>query len=377
MNKKILILGAGHVGSAIAIDLKKSGYHVASMDLDKTALRKLSSHGVESINGSFTDTPFLRKHLKSASLVIGASPGCFGFGLMKEVLTARKNMVDISFCPENSLELDELARENKVCLITDMGVAPGMCNLFLGYHNVRMQVESYRCLVGGLPFKREWPLEYKASWSPLDVIEEYTRPARLREHGKTVTKPALSDAELINLDPVGTLEAWNSDGLRSLLYTMPHVPSLTEKTLRYPGTTDYLRVLRELGYFSIEEIDIQGSKVRPVDLTASLLFPKWKLSPGEREFTIMHVEISGNENKKPVKYHYDLYDEYNEKTDTWSMARTTGYACAAAAELLLKGLYFRKGVNPPEYLGENEENYRFIMDYLKKRDVNYSNTVIT
>ena len=128
-----------------------------------------------------------------------------------------------------------------------------------------------------------------------------------------MTKPALSDAELVNLDPVGTLEEWNSDGLRSLLDTMPHIPNLLEKTLRYPGTIDYLNVLRELGYFSGEEIEVKGNKIRPLDLTAELLFPKWKLEKGEKEFTIMQVVIEGFENNKPKKYIYNLYDEYDPK----------------------------------------------------------------
>ena len=73
---------------------------------------------------------------------------------------------------------------------------------------------------------------------------------------------------------------------------------MIEKTLRYPGCIEYLRVLRESGFFSYEEMDIRGNKVRPIDVTAKLLFPKWKLKPGEEEFTVMRIRISGTENNQ-------------------------------------------------------------------------------
>lgn len=372
MSKKIFVLGAGHVGNAMAIDLKKSGHDVTSVDLDKNKLLFLDQkHRINTICASFTDSSGLKEIISDADLVVGAAPGEFGFRVMKSVIEAGKNMVDISFCPEDFMELDGLANKNNVTVVADIGVAPGMCNVLLGLHDSQMQVSSYKCIVGGLPVKREWPLEYKASWSPIDVIEEYTRPARFKKNGKIITKPALSDAELVNLDPIGTLEEWNSDGLRSLLKTMPHIPDLVEKTLRYPGTVDFLKVLRKLGYFSSEEIEVNGKMIRPLDLTAKLLFPKWKLEKGEKEFTIMQVNIEGKEGNKQVSYVYDLYDEYDPETNTLSMARTTGYTCTAAAELILRGMFRNPGVNPPEFLGREKENFAFMMDYLQERDVHY------
>jgi saccharopine dehydrogenase-like NADP-dependent oxidoreductase len=372
MKKNILVLGAGHVGSAIAIDLKNNGHNVFCMDLSPVSLEKLSGFSINTIQEDFTSKEALNKALHEMDLVIGAAPGNLGYALMQAVIEAGKNMVDISFCPEDYMELDNMARKQNVILVTDIGVAPGMSNVILGYHNARMNVESYKCLVGGLPVKREWPLEYKAAWSPKDVIEEYTRPARFRQNGKLVTRPALSDLELVNLDPVGTLEEWNSDGLRSLLQTMPDIPDMIEKTLRYPGTVDYLKALRELGYFSEEEIEVEGNKIKPVDLSAELLFRNWKRENNEKEFTIMQVVIEGTEKEQKVRYVYDLYDEWDEKTQTLSMARTTGYTCTAAAELVLKNSYNKKGVSPPEFLGENEADFNFIMDYLKERGVIYN-----
>ncbi len=371
--KKIIVLGAGLVGKAMAIDLSKN-FDVTSVDINQQALSELNSLGIKTQKADITNATILSALIQPFDLVVGSVPGFLGFETCKNVIEAGKNMVDISFFPEDPFLLDELAKKHNVTIVTDCGVAPGMGNIILGYHNKKMKISSYECLVGGLPLVREWPYEYKAVFSPIDVIEEYTRPARYVQNGGIVIKEALSDEELIQFDELGTLESWNSDGLRSLIKTMSHIPDMIEKTLRYPGCVEYLRVLRETGFFSYEEMDVKGVKVRPIDLTAKLLFPIWKLKPGEEEFTVMRIRMTGTENGQERKLQYNLLDRTDRKSGTLSMARTTGYTCTAAVNLVLAGKYTRKGISPPEYLGEAEENFNFIVGYLKERGVIYKTT---
>lgn len=368
--KKVVVLGAGLVGKAIAIDLAKK-FDVTSVDINERALSELSRVNIKTQKADIANGTVLAALLQPFDLVVGAVPGFMGFETCKTVIEAGKNLVDISFFPEDPFLLDDLAKSKNVTVVTDCGVAPGMGNIILGYHNQKMKISSYECLVGGLPVVREWPYEYKAVFSPIDVIEEYTRPARYVQNGKVVIKEALSDAELIHFAEVGTLESWNSDGLRSLIKTMAHIPDMIEKTLRYPGCVEYLRVLRETGFFSYEELDVNGMKVRPIDVTAKLLFPKWKLKPGEEEFTIMRIRMAGEENGQQKTIQYNLYDRTEKSSGTLSMARTTGYTCTAAAHLVLDGKYSRKGISPPEYVGEEESNFKFVLDYLKERGVLY------
>jgi saccharopine dehydrogenase-like NADP-dependent oxidoreductase len=317
------------------------------------------------------DASSLTAFIKPFDLVIGAVPGFLGYRTARAVIDGSKNMVDISFFPEDPFSLDDLAKKKQVTVITDCGVAPGMGNIVLGYHHRRMKVNSYECLVGGLPVIREWPYEYKAVFSPIDVIEEYVRPARFVLNGALVVRDALSDAELVDIDGVGTLESWNSDGLRTLIKTMPDVPNMIEKTLRYPGCIEYLRVLRESGFFSYDEIDIKGVKVRPIDVTARLLFPRWKLKPGEKEFTAMRIRIAGEEQGRPRRYEYSVLDHTDEVSGTLSMARTTGYTCTAAARLVVEQKFTRKGICPPEYLGEEDEHFNYVLAHLRARQVTY------
>ena len=371
MKQKIILLGAGLVGGAIAIDLSKN-YEVTSVDIDSRAADKFEAHpAIKFLEADLGKSDKIKELVTDFDLVIGAVPGFMGFQTMKAVIEAGKDMVDISFMPEDFMQLDNLAKKHRVTVVADCGVAPGMGNIILGHHNKKMNVKSYECLVGGLPVIREWPYEYKAVFSPIDVIEEYTRPARFIQNYEMVKREALSDPELIQFDGIGTLESWNSDGLRSLMQTMKNIPDMIEKTLRYPGCIEYLRVLRESGFFSYEEIEVKGVKVRPIDVTSKLLFPKWKLKPGEEDFTVMRITIKGMENGLEKTYRYDLLDRFDRENQVISMARTTGYTCTAVANLLLDKGYTVQGVSAPEMVGAVEGNLQYVLKYLEERNVIY------
>ncbi len=370
MKKKIIVLGTGLVGSAIVKDLA-GDFEVSAVDLSTRNLEGLSGlDNVKAISADLSDGDILKDLVRDQDLVIGALPGFMGYQSVKHTIEAGKDMVDISFFPEDPFGLDRLAKTKGVTIVTDCGVAPGMSNIFLGHYHNKIDVSRFECLVGGLPFKREWPWQYKAVFSPIDVIEEYTRPARYMLNGEIVTREALSDPELVEFEEIGTLESWNSDGLRSLLHTIP-VPNMIEKTLRYPGTIEYLRMLREAGFFSDKEIDVNGKSIKPIDLTARLLFPAWKLLPGEEEFTAMRIIIEGNKDGRPVKYIYNLFDRYDSEKNITSMARTTGYTCTAVANLIMEGMFNSPGINPPEYIGKTDGHLQFILEYFKERNILY------
>lgn len=364
--KKIIILGAGLVGGVMAEDLSKN-HDVTSVDISQKNLDNLKSNNIKKICLDISKSESLKNVIKDFDLVVGAVPGFMGYKMMQDVIEAKKNIVDISFYPEDPFGLDDLAKKNNVIAVMDCGVAPGMGNVIFGHHNQSMKISDYECLVGGLPVKREWPYEYQAVFSPIDVIEEYIRPARFIQNKKLIIKEALSETELIEFEEIGTLESWNSDGLRSLIKTMPHVPNMIEKTLRYPGCVEYLKVLRASGFFSYEEIEVKGVKIKPIDVTSKLLFPKWEMKEGDKDFTIMRIIIKGEENGNQVKYQYNLLDRYQD--NTISMARTTGFTCTAVANLVLDKKYKKTGISPPEYLGEH---FEFIRNYLSERNVIYN-----
>ncbi len=371
--KNIIVLGAGMVGSAIAIDLSKT-HNVSLTDLNQDVLIKASQKcsNLETFLLDVTKKLTLQKTIKDFDLVVCAVPGFLGFETLKSIIEAEMNVVDISFFSENSLELDALAKEKNITAIVDCGVAPGMDNIILGHYNEKMKLTDFECLVGGLPKVKKWPFCYKAPFSPVDVIEEYTRPARYIENGEMITRDALTDCEYIEFQGVGTLESFNSDGLRSIMFTMPHIKNMKEKTLRYPGHVEYVQVLKQSGFFDTTEIEINGNKVSPLEVTSKVLFNEWKLGDTEEEITVMRITLKGeNLAGKIEEVVYTLHDQYCRETNTSSMARTTGYTAAAAANILLENKFSEKGVFPPELVGKHEVCFYYFLSYLEQRNIIY------
>ncbi|MEI2739197.1 MAG: saccharopine dehydrogenase C-terminal domain-containing protein [Chitinophagaceae bacterium] len=362
----IAVLGAGMVGRAIALDLAKD-HAVTSFDLNAGNLAELQgrNNSVQTIAANLSRYEEYNNWLTPFDLVVTAVPGFMGYRTLEAVINAGKNVVDISFFPEDALQLDALARKKRVTVITDCGVAPGVSNFIIGRYNEEMKISSFECYVGGLPQHPKPPFYYKAPFSPVDVIQEYIRPARLVEQGKIVTKPALSERELMRFDEVGELEAFNTDGLRSLIYTMGHIPDMKEKTLRYPGHIDLIIALQQAGFFDTTPLRIKEADITPLDFTSKLLVNEWKPGPEEEEFTVMKVIVNG----EGRSIQYTLLDRYDPVSKTSSMARTTGYTCTAAVNLIAKGMFTEKGVFPPELVGKNKECFDFVMDYLKERNV--------
>ncbi len=362
----IAVLGAGMVGRAISLDLAND-YAVTSFDLNAVNLEELKSRNpaIQTVAADLSQFDEYANWLSPFDVIVTAVPGFMGYKTLEAVINAGKNVVDISFFPEDALQLDALAKEKEVTAITDCGVAPGVSNFIIGRYNEEMKIDSFECYVGGLPKEKKPPFQYKAPFSPVDVIQEYIRPSRLVEGGIIVTRPALSERELMQFDEIGELEAFNTDGLRSLIYTMSHVPDMKEKTLRYPGHIDLIIALQQAGFFDTAPLRIKEVDISPLEFTSNLLVNEWKLGPEEEEFTIMKVIVKGD--SRSVEY--NLLDRYDAATKTSSMARTTGYTCTAAVNLITKGMFTEKGVFPPELVGKDKQCFDFVMDYLKERNV--------
>jgi len=375
---KIVVLGGGLVGGPMAKDLAKDDdFEVTVADIrDEPLERAARGTKIRIVKSDLSDPAEVARLANEHDLVLSAVPGFMGFATLRAVLETGTSCVDIAFFPEDPLELDSVAKKHSATAFVDMGVGPGMSSVLAGHAHAQLDTtDSILTYVGGLPSVRRWPYEYAAVFSPIDVIEEYVRPARYVENGHLVTRPALSDPELMDFPVVGTLEAFNTDGLRTMAKTMK-VPNMKEKTMRYPGHIEKMAVLRETGFFGTEPVDLGGGvMVRPVDVTAKLLFPMWKLQPGEADVTVMRVIVEGTKYGKKTRWTYDLFDTYDAVGGVHSMARTTGYTATAAIRLLAKGMFTDRGVFPPELVGLRRPCVDFLREELRQRGVVYQEKV--
>lgn len=353
MEHKVVVLGAGRVGKAIAADLSEE-FEVTSADINHDALESLSSR--YRVNTKVTDLgnfEAVSDAVRDADLVISAVPGHMGFSTLRTIIEQGKDVVDISFFAEDPFDLDELARHNNVTAAVDCGLAPGIPDFLAGFFAAQMQIQDFEFMVGGLHFDRTEPDQYLPTFSPSDVWEEYTRPARYVRDGKLITMPALSEPELAEFQIGGhalVLEAFNTDGLRSLIRTMEGlIPNMKEKTLRYPGHIAYIKELQETG--------------KPWTPDTS------KPGDDESEFTIMRIAIHGSENGLEKKFSYTLFATYDKESRISSMARTTGYSCTGVARCVLDGTYKRAGISPPSSIGASPGCLSRIFAHLRERNI--------
>jgi len=366
---KVTVLGAGRVGYAIVRDLAGE-FAVKAVDASAPALARLAGEaGVTTATADLSDPAAIARAVADADLVVGAVPGFMGFATLGAVIAAGKDVVDISFFPEDPFLLDEEARRRGVRAIVDCGVAPGCSNLFAGRLAASWErLDRFACYVGGLPVARHLPWEYRAPFSPVDVIEEYTRPARIVTGGVPATVPALSDVELVDVPGVGTLEAFTTDGLRTLLRTVA-VPTMVEKTMRYPGHAAKILLLKDSGLLAEEPVEIGGATVRPRDVTARSLIRAWHLEEGDEDVTAMFVTAEGVRGGRPARWRADMVDRFDRASGVTSMARTTGYTCTAAVRLLARGGWAEPGITPPELLGRVPACHEFVLADLARHGI--------
>lgn len=361
----------------MALDLAGQGLDVTVADARQSVLDAVTSRcTVRTVLADLADAAAVTQLAGPFDLVCGALASSLGFATLRAVILAGKSYCDISFMAEDALELDALAKERGVTAVVDCGVAPGLSNVLAGYAAKAMDpCEKIDIFVGGLPVERRWPYWYKVPYAPSDVFEIYTRPSRLVEDGEVVVKEALTEVEPIDFDGVGTLEAFNTDGLRSLVRTLPHVPNMREKTLRYPGHVELMRVFRETGLFSREPIEIGGVRVSPLDVMESLLIPRWKFEEGEADITVLRVVAEGTEGGRRVRRTWDLYDRYDPDTNLRSMSRTTAFPATIVAGMILGGRIRRPGVLAPEMLGQEPGMLDHVLRELERRGVRLRSAV--
>jgi len=377
---RVLVVGCGRMGSAAAKDLSRALSRAEIVVADKNpAVAKETAEKTGAEGGKLSwlqldvsNRKELAYTLKDFDLALGFLPPKFGFRLVEACVEAKTSLVDVSYMPENPLTMHEEALKADVTVVPNCGLAPGISNILVGHAVAELdKTEKIHVFVGGLPEKPVPPLGYIITWSPESLIDEYTSKARIVKEGKMVEVEALSGLEMVDFPGIGKLEAFYTDGLRTLLYTMQGVDEMWEKTLRYPGHAEKIRLLRELGFFSDEEITVDGIKMQPRKFT-SRLFERLLCKPDVRDVVALKVEVFGYKNDRKTRHTYVLVDFYDKKSGVTAMARTTAYTASIVAKLVLNGKIRLKGVIPPEGLGINGEIYRQILAELEARGIRIS-----
>jgi len=344
---KILVLGGGAQGRVIARDLARSlrDAQVTVADLTQATLPALDN--LAWVEADLSDPATIARLLHDYDLGVGALPSRLGHGAMKAAIEAKRNLVDVSFAAEDALTLDGPARAAGITIAPDCGLAPGLSHLLVGHLVARGGTpDEVMIMVGGVAEDPTRPYGYVVSWSLDDLLEEYTRPARIIRGGERAEVPAFSALERVRIDGVGEMEAFYSDGLRTLLDTVPHVRDMGEKTLRWPGHVEAVKPLVAEGRL-IEEFRRRCVAKPPRDLVALSVRVRWK-----------------DERREAL-----LVDHYDPETGMTAMSRTTALTTSVVAQLAARGGLAEKGVQPLERVARDAKAYRFVIEAMGRRGI--------
>jgi lysine 6-dehydrogenase len=339
---KLLVLGGGAQGRVIAADLARAlpSATVTVADLRAPSLPSLPN--LSWLEADASDVEALARTMREHDLVVGALPSRFGYGAMQAAIAAKRNLVDVSFSAENPLTLDAEAAKAGVAILPDCGLAPGLSHLAVGRAAADLGTpDEVAIYVGGVAIDRERPYGYVVTWSLDDLLEEYVRPAKIVADGRPITVPVFSGLETIELGGLGAMEAFYSDGLRTLVETLPGVATMGEKTLRWPGHVAAIQPLLAAGRF-VEEFRARCVVDEPRDLVVMFV----RVRRGDRQHRLL------------------LIDRYDAATRTTAMARTTALTTSAVALAVANGLQPTPGVQPLERVAREPRAYEAIVGRL-------------
>lgn len=361
--KKAIVLGGGRQGRTAAEFLKKRGIDITIADINESNLSLIKKLGYKMKRVDLSKKENIKKISKDYDLVISALPASLGRVAEISTIEAGKNLVDLSYLPEDPFELNSLATKMRVTLIPDAGVAPGISNFIIGHLSSYFgKIDSLKIFVGGIPEKNIPPLGYRLTWSPIDLVEEYTRPARIKRDGKIITVPALSGVEEIQWKGIDKLEAFYTDGLRTLLTAMKDVRNMEEKTIRYKGHAEKMKFLIEMGYFEENCNDLS-----PLNVSLCLLKKISSNLENLKDLLLLRIIVEGKKDNHKKRIVYELFDKGNKKHT--AMERTTGFGCGMLSYLLITGIIKQKGVLPPEKIGKDDTIYKKGIELLAEEGI--------
>jgi len=352
---KILVLGCGLMGRAIALDLLESK-DVDAVTVTDVSKQKLDALEAEVQSGKLsirkidaTNRSQLVSLLKRFDVATNALPHSVAVSVVRASIKARVPIVDLSFEDEH-MELDADAKQVGVTVIPGCGVAPGLSNILTGYAFDQLdKTESAEILCGGLTPKPSSPLHWRFVFTLEGAWGLYLKSPRIVKDGRIVRVEPRSGLKKVSFpDPFGNVEAFHTDGLASLLHTMKDkIPNMVEKTVRWQGNVERVGILADCGLLSDSPIKVNGTKVTPRHFNSIVMSPILELGD-ERDVTLLRVDASGEKNGEKVLLRVDMVDYYDEKKKVSSMGRTTGYPCSVAAMMIERGEIAGKGVVPPE-----------------------------
>lgn len=380
---KILVLGCGLMGPTVARDCAESGVvtKVVGCDIDPERLKRCSEFvdnpKFEAVRLDITDHDALVEQMQGFDVAVNATAARFSMGIVEAAIEAGTNVVDLAGAeyPFEG-ELYNRVDEAGITVIPGCGVDPGLIDILCG-HGMDMMDEVYEVhfACGGLPRDPEPPFDYKI------VFGGKAMPIR---PGKV---PMILEGKLVEVDRYDALEPVCFEGLKEMEAFYDGYPSsllklclergvktFTGKTVRYAGFVKKLMFLLDCSVIGKEPLTFQGREVVPLEFFNALIYPKVKFEEGDRDITVLKVQVKGRKGDAGLCVSYDMVDYYDDEKGITSMAKTTGYTAAIIARMLARGALPEKGIRWPVRIIKGKL-FDELLSSLRDRDVHVTEIV--
>jgi lysine 6-dehydrogenase len=355
---KLLVIGAGLMGSAAAYDMARNP-RVERVTLADADLRRAkdAAKRLNKLNANKKIVPLkldaskpnaAARLMKGHAGTLSAVPYFFNVGLSKAAIEAKSHFCDLggnNVVVRKTLAMSKQAAKRGVALAPDCGLSPGMASILAGELMRRVapnsgdKVDALKIYVGGLPQNAQPPFYYQMVFSIEGLINEYVEPARVLRKGKIEVIEPLSETERFEISGYEPLVAFHTSGGTS---TLPEtfsgrVGECFEKTLRHEPHFNLIRSLYDLGFFSSQKRKVGKAELTPRQLTSQIFLEKF--SGNEPDVTIMRVEA--HKNGKVAAF--EMIDRFDPATGMTSMMRTTAWPAAIVLQMLCEGTISKHG----------------------------------
>lgn len=365
----VLIAGAGRMGKCLAYDAVKWSGNTYICDSDPWALKQAGKiKGVHTIH--ITKLSDIKKILKdnNINILISCLPYKHNYLLTQMCIDNKISMTDLGGnidIVQKQLSLSIKARRNRVTIIPDCGLAPGMSNILAGELFKSGYRDSIKIRVGGLPYATHLPLKYGLVFSIDGLVNEYITDVISIDNWKIMRKKPLKDITDFDLhssfDKTGISKqvkhqleiASTSGGTSTLPYSFQRkIRELNYKTIRYKG--HYEQVKRQLNGYSF--IKSRSSMEKWNKLKQYLTS---KLKHTSKDIVLLAIE---GRNKHKTRG-FTMYHKYNNKHT--AMMETTAYSASVVASMIAKGTIRKRGVIDQE----TNIDYNKFTKQLEKRGI--------
>ena len=338
--KKILLLGAGKIGSLISCLLSESGdYEVNLADHQDAVIRSLEGDPTQSnvnlISLNAADPAMLSGFLKTRPVdaVISSLPYYCNPKVAEVALEHNLHYFDLTEDVEVTRSIRQLSSQAATAFVPQCGLAPGFISIVANDLMGRFdELDRVKLRVGALPVNPSNALKYSLTWSTDGLINEYGNLCYGIENGEEAILQPLEGYETIVVDGL-QYEAFNtSGGIGTLVDTYrERVRSMNYKTLRYPGHCEKIRFLMQDMKLERERENLKGILENAVPKT-------------RQDVVLVYVSVSGLQGRELFVENYvkKIYPQ-TIAGRVWSAIQVTtaGSLCAVVDLVLHGGVGFR------------------------------------